>query len=83
MLKRAMKGERRAKLKLYKQFGIRVYSSEEVDNYVKERLSQEYAAGEKRASNGPTSVSRKKEAMGTSRSRAKTRGKAKQLVRKA
>jgi len=41
LLKRAMKGRKQAKDKLYKEFGIRVYSSEEVKKYVKEKLEAE------------------------------------------
>lgn len=41
LLKRAMKGRKQAKNKLYKEFGIRVYSSEEVKKYVKEKLKAE------------------------------------------
>ncbi len=41
LLKRAMKGRKQAKDKLYKEFGIRVYSSQEVEEYVKERLKAE------------------------------------------
>ena len=41
LLKRAMKGRKHAKDKLYKEFGIRVYSSEEVKKYVKEKLKSE------------------------------------------
>ena len=39
LLKKAMKGSRQAKLKLYKEFGIRLYSPDEVDKYVQEGLS--------------------------------------------
>jgi hypothetical protein len=41
LLKKAMKGGRQAKDRLQKEFGIRVYSSEEIGNYVKERLKAE------------------------------------------
>jgi len=41
LLKRAMKGWKQAKDKLYKEFGIRVYSSEEVEEYVAEKLKTE------------------------------------------
>ena len=41
LLKRAMRGRKQAKDKLYKEFGIRVYSSQEVEEYVKERLKAE------------------------------------------
>lgn len=53
LLKRAMKGNRQAKVKLYKEFGIRVYSSEEVERYVKERMAQEYPSERKNTTNGP------------------------------
>jgi RNase H-fold protein (predicted Holliday junction resolvase) len=43
LMKRAMKGGKQAKDKLYKEFGIRVYSSEEVEEYVQERLQTEVA----------------------------------------
>jgi len=59
LLKKAMRGNGRAKLKLYRDFGIRLYSSNEVEKYVQQRVTQEYASGEKRASNGPTAVSPK------------------------
>lgn len=61
LLKRAMRGNRQAKLRLYKEFGIRVYSSEEVNDYVRDRLSQEYTSGQKSVSNGPTVITRKKQ----------------------
>jgi len=38
LLKRAIKGRKQAKDKLYKEFGIRVYSSKEVEEYVREKL---------------------------------------------
>jgi hypothetical protein len=41
LIKRARKGGREAKDKLYKEFGIRVYSSEEVEEYVSEKLKTE------------------------------------------
>jgi hypothetical protein len=41
LMKRAMKGGKQAKDRLYKEFGIRVYSSEEVEEYVKDRLKSE------------------------------------------
>jgi len=41
LLKRAMKGRKQAKDKLYKEFGIRIYSSEEVEKYVEEKLKTE------------------------------------------
>lgn len=41
LIKRAMKGGKQAKDKLYKDFGIKVYSSEEVEEYVKEKLKTE------------------------------------------
>lgn len=41
LMKRAMKGGKQAKSRLYKEFGIRVYSSEEVEEYVKDRLKSE------------------------------------------
>ena len=41
MLKRAKKGGKQAKDKLYKEFGIRVYSPKEVEKYVKEKLKTE------------------------------------------
>jgi len=43
LLKRAMKGRKQAKAKdkLYKEFGIRIYSSEEVEKYVEEKLKTE------------------------------------------
>jgi hypothetical protein len=41
LLKKAMRGGRQAKDRLQKEFGIRVYSPEEIGNYVKERLKTE------------------------------------------
>ncbi|MFQ6032253.1 MAG: hypothetical protein ACE5K2_04960 [Candidatus Zixiibacteriota bacterium] len=68
LLKKAMKGNRQAKLKLYKEFGIKLYSSEEVEKYVQERVAHEYPLGEKRTSrprirgsNGPIRVTEKAE----------------------
>ncbi len=59
LLKRAMKGEKRAKLKLYKEFGIRLYSAGEVERYVQTRMPQEYAPGARSANNGPGGLTRK------------------------
>ena len=41
LLKRALKGNDQAKSKLYKEFGIRLYSSDEVKCYVQKMLSTE------------------------------------------
>jgi hypothetical protein len=41
LLKRAMRGGKQAKARLHKDFGIRVYSSEEIGDYVRERLGTE------------------------------------------
>jgi hypothetical protein len=41
LLKRAMKGNDQAKFKLYKEFGIRFYSPDEVQSYVKKKLASE------------------------------------------
>jgi hypothetical protein len=41
LLKRAMKGNSQAKSKLYKEFGIRLYSTDEVQSYVKKKLATE------------------------------------------
>ncbi len=41
LLKRAMKGNNSAKSKLYKEFGIRLYSSDEVETYVQKKLATE------------------------------------------
>jgi hypothetical protein len=60
LLKRAMKGDRRAILKLYRDFGIKLYSYGEVEKYVQERVSQEYASAGKQTTNGPTTVSRRR-----------------------
>jgi hypothetical protein len=59
LLKKAMKGDRRAKLRLYKDFGIKVYSAGEVESYVKTAMPQEYAPAGRRASNGPVGLTRK------------------------
>ena len=45
LLKRAMKGNNQAKSKLYKEFGIRLYSSDEVKNYVQKMLTTELIEG--------------------------------------
>jgi hypothetical protein len=59
LLKRATKGDRRAKLKLYKEFGIRLYSAGEVERYVKTRMPQEYAPEARSPNNGPGGLTRK------------------------
>lgn len=90
LLKRATKGDGRAKLKLYKEFGIRLYSSNEVEKYVQQRVTREYTSDEKRASNGPTVVSRKTKSKRISKitlkqARSKNsvnRGKSKERTRK-
>ncbi len=41
LLKKAMKGNSQAKSKLYKEFGIRFYSADEVQSYVKKKLATE------------------------------------------
>ena len=41
LMKKAMKGGKQAKDKLYKEFVIKVYSSEEIGSYVDERLKTE------------------------------------------
>jgi hypothetical protein len=94
LLKKAMKGDVRAKRKLYKEFGIKLYSSGEVERYVQERVSKEYSSGGKSTDNGPTGVTRKKEAKSltengirqtrsrSSLSRAKLRQKTKRLVKR-
>ena len=41
LLKKAMRGGRQAKARLHKDFGIRVYSSQEIGDYVRERLETE------------------------------------------
>jgi hypothetical protein len=61
LLKKAMKGNRQAKLKLYKEFGIKLYSSDEVEKYVQERVTREYTSDGKSANNGPTLLTLKKE----------------------
>lgn len=45
LLRRAMKGDRYAKEKLYKDYGIKLYSSEEVESYVKKKLKTEVVNG--------------------------------------
>ena len=90
LLKKAKKGDRRAKLKIYKEFGIRLYSPDEVEKYVQERLSQEYVSDGKNPSNGPTVLTRKTELKGLSKNgrdqiRSKispSRGKSKRKTRK-
>jgi hypothetical protein len=41
LLKRAMKGNNQAKSKLYKEFGIKLYSPDEVQGYVTKKLATE------------------------------------------
>lgn len=41
LLKRAMKGNNQAKSKLYKEFGIKFYTPDEVQSYVKKKLVTE------------------------------------------
>lgn len=90
LLKKATKGDRGAKRKVHKEFGIRVYSSSEVEKYVQERLSQEYVSDGKNPSNGPTVLTRKTELKGLSKNgrdqiRSKispSRGKSKRKTRK-
>jgi hypothetical protein len=41
LLKKAMRGGKQAKARLHKDFGIRVYSSQEIGDYVRERLETE------------------------------------------
>jgi hypothetical protein len=41
LLKRAIKGNYQSKDKLYKEFGIRLYSSDEVQKYVENKLKTE------------------------------------------
>ena len=41
LLKRAIKGNYQSKDKLYKEFGIRLYSSDEVEKYVNDKLKTE------------------------------------------
>jgi hypothetical protein len=59
LLKKATKGDGRAKLKLYKEFGIKLYSAGEVERYVQTRMPQEYAPSDKGPSNGPAGLARK------------------------
>jgi hypothetical protein len=41
LLKRAMRGNSQAKSKLYKEFGIKFYSPDEVQSYVKKKLASD------------------------------------------
>jgi hypothetical protein len=43
LLKKAMRGGKQAKDKLQKEFGIKVYSSEEIGGYVRARFKTEMA----------------------------------------
>jgi hypothetical protein len=70
LLKRAMKGNKQAKLKLYKEFGIKLYSSHEVDEYVCERVSQEYTSGGKSKNNGSGLLTIKRGTKGISKNGA-------------
>lgn len=87
LLKKAMKGSRQAKFKLYKEFGIRLYSSNEVDNYVHERVSQEYVSGGKSKNNGSSLLTIKRGTKGISKNgieknRTRLKEKTKQLAKK-
>jgi hypothetical protein len=94
LLKKAMKGNRQAKLKLYKEFGIKLYSSHEVDEYVCERVSQEYTSGGKSKNNGSGLLTIKRGTKGTSKnggeksratnssSRTRLKEKTRQMVKK-
>jgi hypothetical protein len=73
LLKKAMKGDGRAKRKLYKEFGIKLYSSGEVEKYVQERVSQEYTSEGKSTDNGPTGVTRKRVVKSVAENGAKSR----------
>jgi hypothetical protein len=41
LIKKAMKGGKNAKIKLFKEYCIKLYSSEEIGSYVEERLKTE------------------------------------------
>jgi hypothetical protein len=63
LMKKAMKGGRQAKDRLQKDFGIRVYSSEEIGSYVKERLNTEVvedSPSRPRTGNGSKALSKRK-----------------------
>lgn len=71
LMKKAMKGGRQAKDRLQKEFGIRVYSSEEVGEYVKERLNTEVvedSPSRPQAKRGAKTVSKRKNRRGAKRS---------------
>lgn len=98
LLKKAMKGDRQAKLKLYKDFGIKLYSSDEVEKYVQERVTKEYTSDGKGANNGTTLLTLKREGRSLSKNgnesrlrqnrctgspaRVRSRDKTKHLVKK-
>jgi hypothetical protein len=98
LLKKAMKGDRQAKLKLYKEFGIRLYSSDEVEKYVQERVTQEYTSDGKGANNGTSLLTIRKKSRSLSKNgndsrlrrnrstgspaRVRSRDKTKHLVKK-
>jgi hypothetical protein len=67
LLKKALKGNRQAKLKLCKEFGIKLYSSDEVEKYVQERVTREYTSDGKSTNNGPTLLTLKREGRGLSK----------------
>jgi hypothetical protein len=67
LLKRAKKGRRQAKDKLQKEFGIRVYSPKEVEEYVKEKLATEVVE------KSPLEVRTKRVAKGQARQVSKKR----------
>jgi hypothetical protein len=73
LLKKAMKGSKQAKLKLYKEFGIKLYSADEVDKYVRKRMSQEYASDGKNANNGSSLLTLKSEAKDLPKNGAESR----------
>jgi hypothetical protein len=94
LLKKSMKGDGKAKLKLYKEFGIKLYSSGEIDKYVQEGVSKEYASGGRSVTLSSPVVTRETRLKGISKnggeqsrsknsaSRAKLRDKTRKLVKK-
>ena len=65
LMRRTMNGDRQAKDKLFREFSIRVYSAEEVEKYVKEKLKTEVVE------ESPARFKRKKSTKALSRSKIK------------
>ncbi len=63
LMKKAMRGGRQAKDRLQKEFGVRMYSSDEIGSYVKERLKTEVvedSPSRPRTGGGSKAISKRK-----------------------